>query len=111
MILFSRIVVLRNFLPNVMAITAIGMEALTVNPALRARYTVAAPNITPKRHPVNTDLIVSSFILTSGATKGRKFFWPFIKVNYITSYESVIPILFQNNDLIFKQHKSTVTVS
>lgn len=35
--LFSRMVVFRNFLPSVIAITAIGMDAETVRPAFSAR--------------------------------------------------------------------------
>jgi hypothetical protein len=75
MILFSKIVVLKNFLPSVMAITAMGIEAETVNPALRARYTVAAPKITPNKLPNKMDFTVSSAILLSGATKGLKVFF------------------------------------
>ncbi len=44
MMLFSRIVVRNNFRPIVIAITAMGIDALTVRPAFKARYTVAAPN-------------------------------------------------------------------
>jgi hypothetical protein len=64
MILFSRIVVLRNFLPIEMAITAIGIEAETVSPALSARYTVAAPKMTPNKEPINIDLMVNSLTLS-----------------------------------------------
>ena len=71
-ILFSRIVVLKNFLPNVMAITAIGMDAETVSPAFNARYTVAAPKMMPNMQPSKMDFSVNSFICTPGATKGLK---------------------------------------
>jgi hypothetical protein len=50
------------------------MEADTVKPAFSARYTVAAPKMMPKMLPNKMDLTVSSFILASGATKGRKLF-------------------------------------
>ncbi len=70
MMLFSRIVVFKNFLPSVIANTAIGMEAETVKPAFNARYTVDAPKIIPKAAPVRTDLIVSSAICDSGDTNG-----------------------------------------
>jgi hypothetical protein len=56
----------------VMAITAIGMDAETVNPALSARYTVDAPKIIPNIAPVIMDLIVNSAILVSAGTKGLK---------------------------------------
>ena len=60
MILFSRMVVRRNFRPSVIATTAMGIDAETVSPALRARYTVAAPKMIPKAAPVSTDLTVNS---------------------------------------------------
>ena len=37
MILFSKMVVLKNFFPRVMAMTAIGIEAETVSPAFSAK--------------------------------------------------------------------------
>jgi hypothetical protein len=60
MMLFSRMVVFRNFLPSVIAITAIGIDAETVRPAFKARYTVEHPKIIPNNDPKNTDLIVNS---------------------------------------------------
>ena len=57
-----------------MDITAIGMEADTVSPAFSARYTVAAPKMTPKQAPVMTAFSVNSFITVSGAMKGMNFF-------------------------------------
>jgi len=74
MMLFSRMVVLNNFLPRVMASTAIGIEADTVSPAFRARYTVDAPNRIPKMLPISNALKVNSFISVSGLTKGTNFF-------------------------------------
>lgn len=74
MMLFSRIVVFKNFLPNVIAITAMGIEAETVNPAFNARYTVAAPKMTPNKLPTRIDFTVSSFIFVSGETNGLNVF-------------------------------------
>ena len=72
-ILFSRIVVFKNLLPKVIAMTAIGIDAETVSPAFKARYTVEAPNMIPKIAPVMIDLIVSSAITVSAGTKGLNF--------------------------------------
>jgi hypothetical protein len=72
MILFSRMVVLKNFLPNVMAITAIGIDAEMVSPAFNARYTVDAPKKIPAMAPNRMDFRVNSAILVSGGTKGLK---------------------------------------
>ena len=58
-----------------MAITAIGIDAETVSPAFKARYTVAAPKMTPKRLPNKMDFTVSSFIIVCGETKGRNAFF------------------------------------
>src|SRR5215217_1198799 len=74
MMLFSRMVVFKNRFPSVMAITAMGMDAETVRPALRARYTVAAPKIMPKSAPVRMDFRVNSAIFVSAGTKGRNSF-------------------------------------
>ena len=52
-----------------------GIEAETVNPAFNARYTVAAPNMTPNKLPTSMDFTVSSFIFVSGATKGLNVFF------------------------------------
>src|SRR5579859_4971483 len=73
MMLFSRIVVLKSFRPRVMAITAMGMDAVTVSPALMARYVVEQPKTIPKKHPSKIDLMVSSAMLCSGATYGLNF--------------------------------------
>src|SRR5262249_25202260 len=64
MMLFSRMVVRRNFFPREIASTAIGMEALTVSPALSARYTVLMPKMIPKMAPMTTALRVNSFTLS-----------------------------------------------
>jgi hypothetical protein len=73
MMLFSRIVVLRYFLPNVIAITAIGIDAVTVSPAFSARYTVEHPNRIPASDPRKIDLKVNSaMFITSGDTYGLK---------------------------------------
>src|SRR6187549_1166977 len=69
--LFSRMVVFKYFLPRVIAITAMGIDAVTVRPARSARYTVEAPNKMPKSEPNTKDLIVNSAIETPGATYGR----------------------------------------
>ena len=66
--LFSRIVDFPIFLKTAMARTAIGMEAETVSPARRARYTVAAPKIKPKNAPRRMALSVNSGIVCSDAT-------------------------------------------
>ena len=58
--LFSRIVELPSFLKTAIERTAIGTEAETVRPARSARYTVAAPNRTPKKMPSRTALSVNS---------------------------------------------------
>ena len=55
-----------------MAKTAMGMEAETVRPAFKARYTVEAPKIIPKAAPVRTDLTVNSAMFVSGETNGLK---------------------------------------
>lgn len=74
MMLFSRIVVFKYFLPKVMAITAIGMEADTVNPAFKARYTEEQPKRMPNKEPNTTDFIVNSAIFCSGAMYGLNTF-------------------------------------
>ena len=68
-------VVFKNLRPSVIAITAIGIEADTVSPAFNARYTVAAPKMTPNKLPTSMDLTVSSFTFSSGAIKGLKTFF------------------------------------
>ena len=49
--LFSRIVDPPSRLRTEMASTAIGIDALTVNPARSPRYTVEAPNTRPNSTP------------------------------------------------------------
>ena len=49
--LFSRMVEPPKRLSTEIASTAIGIEALTVSPARRPRYTVDAPKIRPKNAP------------------------------------------------------------
>ena len=46
--LFSRMVDPPSFFSTEMASTAMGMDALTVRPARNPRYTVEAPNSSPK---------------------------------------------------------------
>ena len=58
--LFSRIVEPPSFFSTEIARTAIGIEALTVSPARRPRYTVDAPNSNPKRTPMTIALAVNS---------------------------------------------------
>ena len=67
-------VVRKNNLLRVIAITAMGIDAETVSPAFNAKYTVAAPKMIPKTEPVTTALIVNSAILVSGAIKGWNCF-------------------------------------
>jgi hypothetical protein len=55
-----------------MANTAIGIEAETVRPAFKAKYTVEAPKMIPKAAPVRIDLSVNSAIFVSGDTNGLK---------------------------------------
>ena len=65
--LFSRMVDLSSFLPSEMAMTATGIDAETVRPALRARYTVAAPNRMPIKAPIRIAFTVNSAIASPGA--------------------------------------------
>ena len=80
-ILFSRIVVLKNLLPIVIAITAMGIDALTVSPAFKARYTLAAPNKQPIIQPVTIAFKVNSFMFVSGETNGWNGFGS--AINYV----------------------------
>jgi hypothetical protein len=50
------------------------MEADTVRPAFRARYTVEAPKRIPKMLPISRALKVNSFIWVSALRKGINFF-------------------------------------
>src|SRR5436190_22054298 len=58
--LFSRIVEPPSFLRTEIASTAIGIEALTVRPARRPRYTVDAPKSRPNNTPMTIALPVNS---------------------------------------------------
>ena len=58
--LFSRIVEPPSLLSTEIASTAIGIEALTVSPARRPRYTVEAPNSSPKSTPMTIAFSVNS---------------------------------------------------
>src|SRR5947209_8591650 len=58
--LFSRMVEPPSFFSTEIASTAIGIEALTVRPARRPRYTVDAPNSRPNSDPMMTALSVNS---------------------------------------------------
>src|ERR687896_91994 len=68
--LFSRIVEPPSFLSTEIARTAIGIDALTVRPARRPRYTVDAPNSSPNSAPMTTAFSVSSAGDLVGATYG-----------------------------------------
>src|ERR1044071_7070289 len=58
--LFSRMVEPPSFLRTEIARTAIGIDALTVRPARRPRYTVEAPNSSPNSTPMTTAFSVNS---------------------------------------------------
>ena len=58
--LFSRMVEPPSRFSTEIASTAIGIEALTVSPARRPRYTVEAPKISPNRRPSTIALAVNS---------------------------------------------------
>src|SRR6478752_10245538 len=58
--LFSRIVEPPRRLSTEIASTAIGIDALTVRPARRPRYTVDAPNSSPNNTPMTTAFSVNS---------------------------------------------------
>jgi hypothetical protein len=47
-----------------------GIDALTVSPALRPRYTVDAPKISPNSTPSSTALMVNSAGDSDAGTKG-----------------------------------------
>src|SRR6266545_6504553 len=70
--LFSRIVEPPSLLSTEIASTAIGIDALTVSPARRPRYTVEAPKISPNRIPMTTALAVNSAGDCDGGTYGWK---------------------------------------
>ena len=66
--LFSRMVDLPSHLKMLIESTAMGMEALTVNPARSARYTETAPKTTPSSAPTTTARSVNSGTLASVGT-------------------------------------------
>src|SRR5262245_31635924 len=68
--LFSRIVEPPSFFSTEIARTAIGIDALTVRPARKPRYTVDAPNSRPKSAPMITALAVNSAGDCDGGTYG-----------------------------------------
>ena len=65
-----------------MAITAIGIDAVTVNPSFNARYTVEDPKRIPKRQPNKIDFTVNSAMFASGATYGLNNLFSFIRVRF-----------------------------
>ena len=73
-------VVFNNLLPIVIAITAMGIDALTVKPAFKARYTLAAPNKHPMIQPITIAFSVTSFMFVSGETNGLNGFGSCITV-------------------------------
>src|SRR6185503_11679690 len=70
-ILFSRIVEPPSFLSTEMASTAIGIDALTVRPARRPRYTVEAPKIRPKIAP----MMIARAVNSAGDCVGGTYGW------------------------------------
>src|SRR5262245_63782749 len=58
--LFSRIVDPPSFFSTEIASTAIGIDALTVKPARKPRYTVEAPKISPNTAPMTIAFSVNS---------------------------------------------------
>src|SRR3954451_21333778 len=70
--LFSRMVEPPSFLSTEIASTAIGIDALTVRPARRPRYTLDAPNRIPKRTPRMIALAVNSAGDCDAGTYGSK---------------------------------------
>src|SRR3954470_9665983 len=69
--LFSRMVEPPSFLSTEIASTAIGIEALTVKPARKPRYTVDAPKSRPNNEPMTIALRVNSAGDCEGGTYGR----------------------------------------
>src|SRR5262245_54843420 len=69
--LFSRMVEPPSRLRTEIASTAIGIEALTVRPARRPRYTVDAPKIRPNSTPMTIALAVNS----AGDCDGETYGW------------------------------------
>src|SRR6476619_323961 len=68
--LFSRMVDFPRVRKNAPANTAIGMDAETVSPTLRARYTLDAAKTTPRIAPRITARMVSSAGVCEGDTYG-----------------------------------------
>ena len=74
--LFSRMVASRrpsfdNTRKSVMAITATGIEALTVNPTFSTRYSEDAPKMIPSTVPITMGITVISRRLAPGGMYGR----------------------------------------
>src|SRR5262245_44098275 len=69
-ILFWRIVEAPRRVSTEMASTAMGIDALTVRPARRPRYTVDAPKIRPNSTPITIALAVNSAGDCDGGTYG-----------------------------------------
>src|ERR671912_541374 len=76
--LFSKIVALRtptfeSTRNSVIEITATGIEALTVRPTFKTRYSEDAPKMIPSNVPTIRARGVNSSIATLGGMNGRKF--------------------------------------
>src|SRR5438034_5667211 len=71
--LFSRIVEPPSFFSTEIASTAIGIEALTVRPARRPRYTVDAPKSKPNSEPMTIAFSVNSAGDSVAGTYGLNF--------------------------------------
>src|SRR5438093_12622987 len=69
--LFSRIVEPPSFFSTEIASTAIGIDALTVRPARRPRYTVDAPKSSPNSTPSTMAFAVNS----GGDCVGETYGW------------------------------------
>ena len=57
---------------SVSEMTATGIDALTVKPTFKVRYSDDAPKTMPRNVPTNTARHVNSCIAVSGAMKGSK---------------------------------------
>ena len=71
-ILLSKIVAFPHFLKKEIAKTAIGMDALTVNPTFNPKYTVATPKIIPRKIPGMMAFMVNSGSCCSAEINGLK---------------------------------------
>src|SRR4051812_21510031 len=86
--LFSRIVEPPSFLSTEMASTAIGIDALTVSPARRPRYTVDAPKRRPKSTPITIafavnsagDLLAGTYGWNADGPVGRAVDWAVVAI-------------------------------